>query len=773
MGDDAAFCHKSRKRDANEVILNTASGTAVTPGNPVGMAYPQYQAGMPFAPPYVWPGGYAVPPGAYAQAPTPHGTQGQAVPQTPGQAQAQIQANPQLPGQNEQQQGFQPVVNLPHSQSIGSNLGVYPSTPYIVPQSEPRNFAPSQDSQQLQTPPPFPYSKKGNSFAGGGNNKTLASANNTSDPFAATPKKQQSGSAVASGQSSAAVGSSQALAVVQEEELQYEEEYEDGFEGAEGGLTQQVVPVIGPYRPITPPGPAHPELKAMRSEQLNRLVGGPTGLPTLDEARHESFFPFIDSCTQAGLASSHQHGIVKMQNIPYSAKHSEIIAVLGRNCKILNDTQEPIHVIMERVAGKTQDAYIEFVSMQEAVKAVERHANSQRDYGPGGDTGGPNRGRHNHRHSRLGDRVVVITLSSPAQMMKDLFPLARGVDWINNKPIIKAPIEGQPWNTFKGFVTEEEMNMLVKHVEIPQRAQYLKDCPQRPFECMISTIKKLPWQESAYITIRQRHAVWDACLRLIKLLQMTIARNEERNLAHNSPNDPRNNLNNQLLRRLVTAAMLCPGFSVLQKDGIAFTAGLTEDQQREFNQPRMPDLWTHQLTLCPRPGGAIDVLEWYIAIIREETERFVNRMPISERSVIEAKQRECAHQAGNIMYNNKEAIRGYFGYLWREIAFPQGPAYDNLSLKACAEMEMRAIEGVLTRALTGIAHAQGPAQHHHSTSGPLVVSGAGVSPNYVGHGHAGYAHQYHQQASAHASTSGGGGHSRRQPRAGGRGGGRH
>jgi hypothetical protein len=108
---------------------------------------------------------------------------------------------------------------------------------------------------------------------------------------------------------------------------------------------------------------------------------------------------------------------------------------------------------MERVSSKTQDCYVEFMTTQDAVRAVDRHRDNQQKGRP----------------SRLGERPVEVLLSSQAALMQDLFPLAAGVWWDNGKPVIQAPIDGQPWKTFKGFVTEEEMTMLVKHVEIPQR----------------------------------------------------------------------------------------------------------------------------------------------------------------------------------------------------------------------------------------------------------------------------------------------------------------
>lgn len=108
---------------------------------------------------------------------------------------------------------------------------------------------------------------------------------------------------------------------------------------------------------------------------------------------------------------------------------------------------------MERVTSKTNDAYVEFMSLQAAVNAVEKHHRCQA----------------NGRLSRLGDRPVELELSSQAALMQDLFPLAKGVRWDGPTPVILADHPTQPWNCFKGFITEEEMTMLIKHVEIPQR----------------------------------------------------------------------------------------------------------------------------------------------------------------------------------------------------------------------------------------------------------------------------------------------------------------
>lgn len=212
-------------------------------------------------------------------------------------------------------------------------------------------------------------------------------------------------------------------------------------------------------------------IRSQRSKQLNELTAGPNQRPTAEVALHVDNFPFIEGARNA--QPTRTNGVVKLKNvsprtlpwlnhhadepllqIPFATKRSEILAFLGRNSKVLNDNQEPVHIIMERVTSKTNDAYVEFMSMQAAVNAVERHQKSLA----------------NGRLARLGDRPIELELSSQSALMKDLFPLAKGVRWDGSEPVILEDHPTEPWSCFKGFVTEEEMTMLVKHVEVPQRA---------------------------------------------------------------------------------------------------------------------------------------------------------------------------------------------------------------------------------------------------------------------------------------------------------------
>ncbi|KAH7176673.1 hypothetical protein EDB81DRAFT_773302 [Dactylonectria macrodidyma] len=391
-----------------------------------------------------------------------------------------------------------------------------------------------------------------------------------------------------------------------------------------------------------------------RSLELMTLTNTPSGYPIVEVAMDPSNFPFVDGPRQA---KSQNFGVVKLKNIPFATKRSEIIAFLGRNSKILNDSEEPVHIIMERATSKTMDAYVEFHTLADAMKAAERHHQNSA----------------NGRISRLGDRPVEVELSSQANLMKDLFPVARGIFWDGSQPSFKPRNRATPWENFKGFISTEEMTMLIKHVEVPHRSPFSKECPQRPYECLISTLRKFPWYMTEYITINQRTAIYKATCELIRLLSRAIDKE-----------DDVVNLNSQLFKRVITAAMNCHGFTSLMKDDFACMVDMTDVQALSFGQPRFANSWTHQYALVPKPGIRLDVVEWYIAVIREQTQRDVHARPLTDRTVLEEQAKHTSP---------------YWGYFWAEVGYTQGPQFDSMTLAQCAHAELSAVERILSRAL--------------------------------------------------------------------------
>lgn len=107
---------------------------------------------------------------------------------------------------------------------------------------------------------------------------------------------------------------------------------------------------------------------------------------------------------------------------------------------------------MERVTSKTMDAFVEFETIETAINAVDHFEQH----------------RMNGNRGKLGARHVILEVCGHEVLMKCLFPKAKNVKWRGTYPeIIK---ETDKYNTgFKGFVSREELVMLVKHIEHPAR----------------------------------------------------------------------------------------------------------------------------------------------------------------------------------------------------------------------------------------------------------------------------------------------------------------
>lgn len=71
---------------------------------------------------------------------------------------------------------------------------------------------------------------------------------------------------------------------------------------------------------------------------------------------------------------------------------------------------------------------------------------------------------------KLGDRTIYIEMSTQDAFLSMLFPKAKNVSWVDGEPVIKATNEA--YNSgFKTFVSKEELVLLVKYAEAPQKVQ--------------------------------------------------------------------------------------------------------------------------------------------------------------------------------------------------------------------------------------------------------------------------------------------------------------
>ncbi|OTA95420.1 hypothetical protein M434DRAFT_28926 [Hypoxylon sp. CO27-5] len=336
-------------------------------------------------------------------------------------------------------------------------------------------------------------------------------------------------------------------------------------------------------RPLAFP-PVREEIRLLRSDWLNRLTGT-EGMPSYQALLNPENVPFIEAWRLTGRPNT---AVVCISNIPYDVTRAEIIAFLGRSARIPNDKFEPVHIIMDRTTSKTNDCYVEFNTLHDAINAVNKHRMAV-------DSG---------RHPRIGKRSVELTLL-------------------------------YPWENFKGMITKEEMISLCKHAECPSHSPFALNCPERVYECLISTIMKMPWYMSNRITVKERAYIYSATEKMITLLITRIQKGE-----HSTRLTP------LLLERLADAAMGCPSFTVMQKDNIAWLVNMQDYKLGDFHMPRFADGWTHLHALSVKPGVPLDVVEYYIALIREETNRVVDRVGIQRMQTLKDEQAKTSDYWG-------------------------------------------------------------------------------------------------------------------------------
>ncbi|KAI6089335.1 hypothetical protein F4821DRAFT_231767 [Hypoxylon rubiginosum] len=78
--------------------------------------------------------------------------------------------------------------------------------------------------------------------------------------------------------------------------------------------------------------------------------------------------------------------------------------------------------------------------------------------------------------------------------------------------------------------------------------------------------------------------------------------------------------------------------------------------------------------------------QYYISIIREETNRTVGFMNMQRRCELQALMSETCD---------------YWGYFWAELAYPKGAVFDNMTIAEATAREWNAIEQIFRRALEG------------------------------------------------------------------------
>ena len=134
-----------------------------------------------------------------------------------------------------------------------------------------------------------------------------------------------------------------------------------------------------------------------------------------------------------------------------------MLAYLGHHAKVITpDVGQAVHIIMDRNTGKTHEAYVEFFSRADAEFWMKAMA-----------------GRH------IGtDRPVAKYACTQSELLSVIFPRAKCIDWrggYDNKQIVALPT-ADPFNTgFKAFLTQEDLQVLVRHAQQPHRVRLLNE----------------------------------------------------------------------------------------------------------------------------------------------------------------------------------------------------------------------------------------------------------------------------------------------------------
>ena len=109
---------------------------------------------------------------------------------------------------------------------------------------------------------------------------------------------------------------------------------------------------------------------------------------------------------------------------------------------------------MERGTGKTEDCFVELPNQEIARIVMERVENLIMAGKP----------------PKMAQRIVNVDLSSQGELMKEIFPRAKNMLWDKETgiPVMLKPIDSF-CSGFRGFLTGEELNNVVRFAETPQR----------------------------------------------------------------------------------------------------------------------------------------------------------------------------------------------------------------------------------------------------------------------------------------------------------------
>jgi hypothetical protein len=135
-----------------------------------------------------------------------------------------------------------------------------------------------------------------------------------------------------------------------------------------------------------------------------------------------------------------------------------------------------VHIIQERMTGKTMEIFIELKDFSEADRALHRyHSLAARN-----------------REPKIGNRRIKLQMSTHTILMKAMFPRAK-CDWVNGAPVRSEDYIRDNPSTWDGFITFEELVRVLLFAEQPSssKTRFAGDCPERVYQFMMSSLEKV------------------------------------------------------------------------------------------------------------------------------------------------------------------------------------------------------------------------------------------------------------------------------------------
>lgn len=255
---------------------------------------------------------------------------------------------------------------------------------------------------------------------------------------------------------------------------------------------------------------------------------------------------------------------------------------------------------MERSTAKSMDVFVEFESERDAALAVLRFQREPRRATTQGHA----------RKPRMGDRTVKVELASQSELMQELFPRAKCVQWNGQDPTVFAPAE--EWTSgFSGFVTPEELHSTVKYATNPSRSRFATKHVQRTYESMISLIHKYPWWRSELYTLEERNQIFRACNAMIDCLSHLLMKGENRGMSQV--------LTPQLLEELLCVGLTCPAFNEKQRFTLLNSSRFIVGRPR-WVSPEFARRWPFE-ALARRDNTSEQLVRWYALKIRSQSDQ--------------------------------------------------------------------------------------------------------------------------------------------------------